>query len=71
MRLIKKIKQGSPSDESHQWNFADSFSKKIIKQGLILFAMSERSYQGNKDRKKIIFNKPEWKMELINCMIEW
>lgn len=56
MRLIKKIKQGSSSDESHQWNFADSFSKKIIKQGLILFAMSERSYQGNKDRTKIIFN---------------
>lgn len=56
MRLIKKIKQGSPSDESHQWNFADSLYKKIIKQGLILFAMSERSYQGNKDRTKIIFN---------------
>lgn len=48
----KKIRQGSPRDESHQCNFADSVYKKIIKQGLILFATSEESYQGNKDRKK-------------------
>lgn len=62
MRLIKKIKQGSPSDESHQWNFADSFSKK---------SLNKDSYYLQCQKEVIKETKIVQKSYLINLHGKW